>query len=58
MTKILRPKEGDVTLVSGAAGAVGSTAGQIAKLRVKEHSPNMYDRAYSIYYTLKFIIFF
>jgi NADPH-dependent curcumin reductase CurA len=31
---VLRPKEGEVVLVSTAAGIVGSTAGQIAKLRV------------------------
>jgi NADPH-dependent curcumin reductase len=28
-----RPKEGDVVVVSGAAGAVGSVAGQIAKIK-------------------------
>jgi NADPH-dependent curcumin reductase CurA len=33
MTDVGRVKEGDVVVVSGAAGATGSTAGQIAKLR-------------------------
>ncbi|HTA36607.1 MAG TPA: NADP-dependent oxidoreductase [Solirubrobacteraceae bacterium] len=32
MTDVGRVKEGDVVVVSGAAGATGSTAGQIAKL--------------------------
>jgi len=32
MTRVGRPREGDTVLVSGAAGAVGSIAGQIAKL--------------------------
>jgi NADPH-dependent curcumin reductase CurA len=31
--KVLQPKEGDVVVVSGAAGAVGSLVGQLAKLR-------------------------
>ncbi|MEL6636620.1 MAG: NADP-dependent oxidoreductase [Bacteroidota bacterium] len=33
MLHIGEPKEGDVVLVSGAAGAVGSIAGQIAKIK-------------------------
>lgn len=33
MTEIARPEKGDVVVVSGAAGATGSIAGQIAKLR-------------------------
>lgn len=33
MTEIARPQAGDVVLVSGAAGATGSVAGQIAKIR-------------------------
>jgi hypothetical protein len=33
LTEIAQMKEGDVVFVSGAAGAVGSIAGQIAKLR-------------------------
>lgn len=33
MTRIGEPKEGDVVVVSGAAGATGSVAGQIAKLK-------------------------
>lgn len=33
MQKIAKPKEGDVFLVSGAAGATGSVAGQIARLK-------------------------
>ena len=33
MTEIARPEKGDVVVVSGAAGGVGSIAGQIAKLR-------------------------
>jgi NADPH-dependent curcumin reductase CurA len=33
MTDVGRVKEGDVVVVSGAAGATGSTAGQIAKLK-------------------------
>lgn len=32
MTRVARPRPGDTVLVSGAAGAVGSVAGQIAKL--------------------------
>lgn len=28
-----RPKEGETVVVSGAAGAVGSTVGQIAKIK-------------------------
>ena len=34
MTDVGRVNEGDVVVVSGAAGATGSTAGQIAKLKV------------------------
>ncbi len=33
MTDVGRVKEGDVVVVSGAAGATGSTAGQIAKIK-------------------------
>lgn len=33
---IARPKEGDVVVVSGAAGATGSVAGQIAKIKGAE----------------------
>lgn len=33
VNKILNPKEGDIVVVSGAAGAVGSLAGQLAKLK-------------------------
>ncbi|MBX9693636.1 MAG: NADP-dependent oxidoreductase, partial [Cyanobacteria bacterium] len=33
VNKILRPKEGETTVISGAAGAVGSVAGQIAKIK-------------------------
>lgn len=33
MTEIAQPKAGDVVVVSGAAGATGSVAGQIAKLK-------------------------
>jgi NADPH-dependent curcumin reductase CurA len=33
MTDVGRVKEGDVVVISGAAGATGSTAGQIAKLK-------------------------
>jgi NADPH-dependent curcumin reductase CurA len=33
MLEIARPRAGDVVVVSGAAGAVGSAAGQIAKLQ-------------------------
>lgn len=33
MLDVCRPKEGDVVLVSGAAGATGSVAGQIAKAK-------------------------
>ena len=33
MTEIARPKKGDIVVVSAAAGATGSIAGQIAKLR-------------------------
>jgi NADPH-dependent curcumin reductase CurA len=33
MTKIGEPKEGETVVVSGAAGATGSVAGQIAKLK-------------------------
>jgi NADPH-dependent curcumin reductase CurA len=33
MLEIARPREGDVVVISGAAGAVGSVAGQIAKIR-------------------------
>lgn len=32
MTRVARPRPGETVLVSGAAGAVGSVAGQIAKL--------------------------
>lgn len=31
--EICQPKEGDVVIVSGAAGAVGSLVGQIAKIK-------------------------
>ena len=33
MTEIARPQAGDIVVVSGAAGATGSVAGQIAKIR-------------------------
>ncbi|MDN3519668.1 NADP-dependent oxidoreductase [Aquisalimonas lutea] len=33
LLEVGRPQEGDVVLVSGAAGAVGATVGQIAKIR-------------------------
>lgn len=33
MLEVGRPKEGDVVVVSGAAGATGSVAGQIARIR-------------------------
>ncbi|KAJ4176390.1 hypothetical protein NW767_015463 [Fusarium falciforme] len=33
MTKIGKPKPGDLVVVSGAAGATGSIAGQIAKIK-------------------------
>lgn len=33
LLEVGRPKEGDVVLVSGAAGAVGATVGQIAKIQ-------------------------
>jgi hypothetical protein len=33
MTDVARVKEGDVVVISGAAGATGSTAGQIAKIK-------------------------
>jgi len=33
MLDIARPRQGDVVVISGAAGAVGSAAGQIAKLQ-------------------------
>jgi NADPH-dependent curcumin reductase len=36
MTDVGRVKEGDVVVVSGAAGATGSTAGQIAKIKGAE----------------------
>ena len=32
--EICSPKEGEVVVVSGAAGAVGSLVGQIAKIKV------------------------
>jgi NADPH-dependent curcumin reductase CurA len=32
--EICQPKEGDVVVVTGAAGAVGSLVGQIAKIKV------------------------
>jgi NADPH-dependent curcumin reductase CurA len=31
--EICQPKEGDVVVVTGAAGAVGSLVGQIAKIK-------------------------
>ena len=34
--KICEPKEGETVVVSGAAGAVGSLVGQIAKLKVRK----------------------
>lgn len=36
--KICEPKEGETVVVSGAAGAVGSLVGQIAKLKVRKNS--------------------
>lgn len=33
MTEIAQPRKGDIVVVSGAAGATGSVAGQIAKIR-------------------------
>lgn len=33
MVKVLAPEDGDIVVVSGAAGAVGSIAGQLAKVR-------------------------
>jgi NADPH-dependent curcumin reductase len=33
MTEVARPQKGDIVVVSGAAGATGSIAGQIAKIR-------------------------
>ena len=33
--EICQPKSGEVVLVNGAAGAVGSLVGQIAKIKVK-----------------------
>ena len=35
---ICKPKEGEVVAVSGAAGAVGSLVGQIAKIKGKKRS--------------------
>ena len=35
--KICEPKEGETVVVSGAAGAVGSLVGQIAKLKVRKN---------------------
>ena len=34
--ELCKPKEGEVVLVNGAAGAVGSLVGQIAKIKVSE----------------------
>lgn len=34
MNYVLKPKVGDTILVSGAAGAVGSVVGQVAKIMV------------------------
>ena len=33
--KICEPKAGEIVLVNGAAGAVGSLVGQLAKIRVR-----------------------
>ena len=33
--RLLEPKAGEVCVVNGAAGAVGSIVGQLAKLKVK-----------------------
>lgn len=34
---LMDPKKGDVLLVNGAAGAVGSVVGQLGKIKVLEH---------------------
>lgn len=34
MNYVLKPKAGDTLLVSGAAGAVGTVVGQVAKIMV------------------------
>ncbi len=35
MTELLNPQQGEVVLINAAAGAVGSVAGQLAKLKVR-----------------------
>ena len=35
--QICEPKAGEIVLVNGAAGAVGSLVGQLAKIKVKIH---------------------
>ena len=45
MTEVGRVKEGDVVLVSGAAGATGSIAAQIARVKVHGSSASRAARA-------------
>ena len=38
LLRVCDPRPGDTVLVNGAAGAVGNTVGQIAKLKVRDHA--------------------
>lgn len=55
---ILHPKAGELLVVSGAAGAVGSHVGQIAKIKGNyiilkyKYEPNVYNYCGSFYNTM------
>jgi len=42
--RLLEPKEGEICVVNGAAGAVGSVVGQLAKQKVIVYKGNIFVR--------------